>query len=206
MCADELALLAAAAQRWRLTPAAWGGAPTDGFAGASFDAIGVERLPLHPGLRRTASGLYRVVPLPPCSALDRAAVRTGLDPGGDGLLVIGWDPVSGVDQAVVVLSALVQVPLARVPWEWVATLSAAPRRPPPPASTSLPADPPRPIRPARADDRALVRTGLRRVGWPDPPQRDAADTQRGPPARGAAWRRSAQLPSPSVYPVLQLRR
>ena len=186
--ADELLLLGAAVQRWRLTPAAWGGA-ADGFGGVSFGALGLATLPLRPGLRRTDHGVYRLVHVPACAALDRAAVRTGLDAGGDGVLVVGWDPVSGEASAAVVLSGLVQVPLARVPWAWIAELTAS-APPAPPASVrartrSRGAD--------CAPDRRPCRPVLRLVHWPDRPRspHGGAEAGRAPPGRGAVWRRAA---------------
>lgn len=185
--AEELLLLGAAAQRWLATPAAWGG-PADGFRGASFDAIGQTALPLRPDVRRTPNGRYRLIPVPPCPSLDRAAARTGLDAGRDGLLVIGWDERTGAAEAVIVLSPLVQVPLARVPWAWIATLAWPDDERPAEALGPAEPTPARgPERPAPAADREAARSPLRLVHWADPPAR----TDRAPPRRGALWRRAA---------------
>ena len=120
--AGETALVAAAAQRWRTTPAAWGGPSADGFAGASLAAFGLPSAHRQPGRWRTESGVYRLVHVPACPTLDRAADRAGHETGGDGLLAVGWDPATGDDTAVVVLGPLLQIPLARVPWAWIAAL------------------------------------------------------------------------------------
>ena len=186
--ADEVALLAAAAQRWCMTPAAWGGAPTDGFAGVSFDALGVAPRLRRPDQRRTANGLYQMVHVPACATLDRAAARTGQETGRDGLLVVGWDPVTGDDTAAVVLSPLVQVPLASVPWAWIAELSR-----PTPAEAASEADaavaPRTPDRPATAADRPAAPARLRLVSWPSPPA--APETGGSEPRHPPGWRRAA---------------
>lgn len=193
----ELANLAAAAQRWRVTPRVLGGPAADGFGGVSFDALGLETRLFRPSERRTESGVYRMVPVPPCAAVDAAASRAGLDAGGDALLVVGHDPVSGHDAAVVVLSPLVQIPLARVPWGWIAELS---RRE---APAARPAEPLRaPDRPAPAADRpeAPRPTPLRLVAWAgrpiEPrshgPDRPSERPGRPPPVRRLTrWRRAA---------------
>ena len=113
--ADEVALLAAAVQRWRLTPPAWGGAPGVGFEGVSLEAIGAAVCPVT-RRRRTASGAYSVVHVPSGPALDRALGRVGMDAGTDGVLVVGRDPETFETAAALVLGPLLQVPLAGVPW------------------------------------------------------------------------------------------
>ena len=203
--ADEVALIAAAAQRWRMTPAEWGGPPADAFAGATFDALGMAPLPLRPDRRRTDHGVYRLVHVPPCPTLDLAAQRTGLETGGDGLLVVGWDPVSGDDTAVVVLGPLVQVPLARVPWAWIAALGGAAEPLAGPAAAGKPAvGAPAPaalrpaavrrprVRPVVAGDRPAV-PALRLVHWPDRPAHPTIGVgapDRAPP-EPPGWRRAA---------------
>ncbi len=198
--ADEVALLAAAAQRWRMTPAAWGGPQADGFAGVSFDALGLPTVPRRADRRQTANGVYQIVHVPSCPTLDRAARRTGQETGRDGLLVVGWDPETGDDTAVVVLGPLVQVPLASVPWAWIAELSR------PAASASVapsarPAERRSPSRPTVAADRAVQAPvqPLRLVSWPLPPEADVptADATDGgaadesPPPVRPRWRRAA---------------
>lgn len=196
--ADEVALIAAAAQRWRVTPGEWGGPVTDAFAGASFESLGLPTLPFEPTRRRTANGTYRIVHVPACATLDLAAQRTGLEPNGDGLLVAGWDPVTGDDIAVVVLGPLVQVPLARVPWRWIADLDAQAENAQ--ASNTLTEDScavaepasidRQPDRPEPAPDRAAAPT-LRLVHWPDRPAYTTIGQSTDDAAPEPGWRRAA---------------
>ncbi len=116
---DEIALLAATVQRWRLTPAEWGGADGTGFEGVSLEAIGATVCPLT-GQRRTANGIYSVVHVPAGPVLDRALARVGRDGGTDGVLVIGRDPETYETSSAIVLGPLLQVPLATVPWHLAA--------------------------------------------------------------------------------------
>ena len=200
--AAELANLAAAAQRWRLTPAVLGGPTTGGFADVSFDALGLRTRLFRPHERRTAHGIYQLVAVPACPTLDAAAARAGLDAGGDGLLVVGHDPVSGEDAAVVVLSPLVQIPLARVPRAWIAELSRAVRptleAQPVPEAVPAPRAPARPEaaadRPAVGPPTAPLPSPLRLVGWPPRPSAPLPETGTldPPPLRRlTAWRRAA---------------
>ena len=187
--AAEVALIAASAQRWHAARAEWGGGGGT-FAGASFRTLGLPTNPLDPARRRTDHGVYRIVHVPSCDTLDFAATRTGVDTGRDGLLVVGWDPVSGDATAAIVLGPLVQVPLARVPWAWIAALDAEPL--PQPTEADDPArgaERARP-RPTGAPDRAAV-PALRLVHWPDRPAHPiiGATPDRAPPEPG--WRRAA---------------
>ena len=116
--ADEIALLAATVQRWRLTPAEWGGAKGDGFEGVSLESIGATACPLT-GQRRTSHGVYTVAHVPAGPVLDRALARVGRNGGADGVLVIGRDPETFETSAAIVLGPLLQVPLATVPWHLV---------------------------------------------------------------------------------------
>lgn len=188
--ADEVALIAASAQRWHTAPTEWGGGG-GAFAGASFQALGLPTNPLAPARRRTPNGVYRIVHVPSCDTLDLAAERTGVEAGRDGLLVVGWDPASGQDTAAIVLGPLVQVPLARVPWAWIAHLDALAGR-----QSADKAE-----RPAGGTDRARPRMrsapdrtavpALRLVHWPDRPAHptigDGSD--RAPPE--LEWQRAA---------------
>ncbi|WP_412068865.1 hypothetical protein [Rubrivirga sp. IMCC43871] len=189
--ADELALLAAAVRRWRVTPAEWGGAG-DGFQGVSFDAVGVATCPARGG-RHTPHGRYRIVRVPPCADLDAALVRIGHAPGADGVLVVGWDPVTGEDAATIVLGPLVQVPLARVPWAWIAQLGWPQAATPVLPESPLPTAQTRPSRQrAVAPDRpsAPSAVSLRLVHWPErPPGAGVTESERAPPH--VPWRRAA---------------
>lgn len=125
--AEEAALVAAAVQRWAATPDAWGGGASAGIARATLDAVGLANRPLAPGVYATQTGCYRVVPVPPCAQLDRAAARMATEaPVGGGLLVVGTGGASEDAVAVLVLGPLVQVALERVPWAWIRPLRAVP--------------------------------------------------------------------------------
>lgn len=122
----EAGWLAALAQRWLRTPTALGG-PEDasrGFRDVDVAALGLSPDPRHRTVRRTASGTYRLLPVPPCAALLRAAEHLGAEASiGGGLLVIGTGGETGEAVAVLVLGPLVQVALGTVPWSLVRALS-----------------------------------------------------------------------------------
>lgn len=182
--ASDLALLGAAVQRWRLTPAAWGGAPSDSFEQVSIPALGLSSLLHRPDRRRTPNGEYRLIHVASCPILNRALRFAGLDEGTDGVLVVGWDRTTGQDGAVLVLSPLFQVPLARVPWRWIGDLVQK-------ASGALDMEESpeaeggdEPPRTRRAADREPMHPVLRLVHWPTPeaPAADARpDGGRAPP-------------------------
>ena len=195
---EQVALIAASAQRWHAARAEWGGGGGS-FAGASFETLGLPTNPLDPERRRTGHGVFRIVHVPPCPTLDLASERTDVETGRDGLLVVGWDETSGHATAAVVLGPLVQVPLARVPWEWIAALDApttpvatTPEAVVAPAAPRVEAERPRP-----APDRPAI-PALRLVHWPDRPAHptigatpDRAPTPEPERSPEPGWRRAA---------------
>jgi hypothetical protein len=148
--ADEAGWIAAAAQRWALTPAALGGpSETAGaFRALTFADLGLPADPAHPDVRRTAVGTYRLLAAP-SDALDSYATHLGTDVAAGGLLVVGTDDAPEDAVAVLVLSPLVQVRLSAVPWAWVRALTT-------PAADTLVAA--APSKPAPGPVRAVVRT------------------------------------------------
>lgn len=136
--ATEAGWLAALAQRWFRAPAALGGPadPARGFRDVSVAALGLSPDPRDPAARRTASGTYRLIAVPPCAALRTVAERLGVEASvGGGLLVVGTGGRPGEAVAVLVLGPLVQVALDAVPWLLVRALTT------PRADPLLPAEP-----------------------------------------------------------------
>ena len=124
--ATEAGWVASLAQQWFRSPVILGGAdaPASGFAGLTFDALGLTAALHHPDVRRTAVGTYRLVPVAPCAALDRYAASVGADPcTSGGLLVVGTCERPDEAVAVLVLGPLVQVRLPAVPWAWIRRLT-----------------------------------------------------------------------------------
>lgn len=155
--ATEAGWLAARAQTWFLTPAPLGG-PADaarGFRDLTVADLGLCADPQHPTVRHTASGAYRLLPVPPCAALHAAAERLGAEASvGGGLLVVGMDEAPEDAVAVLVLGPLVQIPLDAVPWTLVRALTT-PRADPlvPAAAPAMPtAEVPMPRRAAATPD------------------------------------------------------
>ncbi len=124
--ATEAGWLAARAQLWLRTPALLGG-PTDetrGFHDLTVDMLGLRPDVQQPTVRHTASGSYRLLPVPPCAALTAAAARLCTEaPAGGGLLVVGTGDVPEDAVAVLVLGPLVQISLDAVPWTLVRALT-----------------------------------------------------------------------------------
>ncbi len=140
--AAEAGWIAAAAQRWSLTPAVLGGpaAADAGFAGLDFAALGLSHDARHADVRHTPSGTVRLLPIAPCATLDGCAALLGTDvAAGGGLLVVATDATPEDAVAVLVLGPLVQVRLPHVPWTWVRNLMDAADAPAPAPSVPAPA-------------------------------------------------------------------
>jgi hypothetical protein len=146
--ADEAGWIAAAAQRWALTPAALGGPsePAGAFRGLTFADLGLAADPARADLRRTAVGTYRLLAAEG-DVLDSYATNLGTEVAAGGLLVVGTDEAPEDAVAVLVLGPLVQVRLPAVPWAWVRALTT------PTADPLVAATPPKPT---RAPGRAVV--------------------------------------------------
>lgn len=142
------------------------GGPADaarGFHGLTVDMLGLPADPQHPTVRHTASGTYRLLPVPPGAALDAAAERLGTEtPAGGGLLVVGTGEAPEDAVAVLVLGPLVQVPLDAVPWPLVRTLMT------PPIDPLLPAEAPA----EESPEPAVEAPAPRRVTETGTPQRE----------------------------------
>ena len=132
----EAGFVAAAVQRWLVTPAVLGG-PAAGRV--RFDAVTFDTLGLACGaarVRRTAAGTLRLIPVAPCAMLDGCAALVGSErPDAGGLLVVGTCETPGDAVAVLVLGPLVQVCLPDVPWAWIRALTT------PASDPLLPAEP-----------------------------------------------------------------
>ena len=122
--AAEVGFVAAAVQRWSLTPEALGG-PAAGrahFDAVTFDALGLAAGAT--GVRRTPLGTLRLLPVAPCATLDGCAALVGTEPPtAGGLLVVGTCETPAEAVAVLVLGPLVQVRLPAVPWAWIRALT-----------------------------------------------------------------------------------
>ena len=120
----EAGFVAAAVQRWLVTPAALGG-PAAGrvcFDAVTFDTLGLACGAR--GARRTMAGTLRLIPVAPCATLDGCAALVGAErPDAGGLLVVGTCETPGEAVAVLVLGPLVQVRLPDVPWAWIRALT-----------------------------------------------------------------------------------
>ncbi|HEX8299203.1 MAG TPA: hypothetical protein VF594_08600, partial [Rubricoccaceae bacterium] len=135
--------MASLAQRWLCSPPVLGGpdVPSEGFAGLTFDMLGLASAAAHPDVRRTVIGTYQLVPIPPGPALDGYAARIGAEAcEAGGLLVVGTSETPDEAVAVLVLGPLAQLRLSAVPWGWIRDLTtpaADPLMPPVPTAAPV---------------------------------------------------------------------
>lgn len=170
--ACEAGRLAARAQTWFRSPVVLGGceAPETGFAGVTFAALGLASDAR--GVRHTAVGRYRLIPVAPCATLAGCARLVGTDePVAGGLLVVGTGETPAV--AVLVLGPLVQVTLPQVPWGWIRSLTT------PATDPLLPAEPV--AAPAALPMHARPQRERRMPSWRSPkPTMRRRDSRRAP--------------------------
>lgn len=137
----------------------------------SVAGLGLAPDPHSETVRRTASGAYRLLPVPPCAALRRAAERLGAEASlSGGLLVVGTGGEPGEAVAVLVLGPLVQVALDAVPWPLVRALTTPDADPlvPTESPVEMPCETPVSKAPRRASTPATPQHAHRLPSWRSP--------------------------------------